>query len=96
MVVTGELMDHMPALVANGASEQMDPKPDEPRFVSPVLLRGKEVISDFQGASAIADKKQGEVEFYAPGEGLFHISLLPLEGAVEGHITMSRVSFDLR
>lgn len=65
------------------------------RNVSPVLLRGKEVVLDFQGASAITDKKQSEVEFYAPGEGLFHISLSPLEGAVEGRITMSRVSFDL-
>jgi hypothetical protein len=95
MVVTAELMDHMPALVANDPSEQVDPKPDELRFVSPVLLRGKEVVLDFQGASAITDKKQSEVEFYAPGEGLFHISLSPLEGAVEGRITMSRVSFDL-
>jgi hypothetical protein len=95
MVLTGELMDHMPALVANDPSEQMDPKPDELRFVSPVLLRGKEVVFDFQGASAITDKKQSEVELYAPGDGLFHISLLPLEGAVEGRITMSRVSFDL-
>jgi hypothetical protein len=95
MVVTGELMDHMPALIASDPSEQVDPKPDELRFVSPVLVRGKEVVFDFQAASAITDKKQSEIEFYAPGEGLFHISLSPLEGAVEGRITMSRVSFDL-
>ena len=95
MVVTGELMDHMPALIASDPSEQVDPKPDELRIVAPVLLRGKEVVFDFQGASAITDKKESEVEFYAPGEGLFHISLSPLQGAVEGRITMSRVSFDL-
>lgn len=95
LVVTGELRDHMPALVGNDPNEQVDPKPDELRFVSPVLLRGKAVVSDFQGASAIAHKRQSEIEFYAPGEGLFHISLSPLEGAVEGRITMSRVSFDL-
>lgn len=92
MVITGELMDHMPALIANDPSEQLDPKTDELRFVSPVLLRGKTVVFDFQGASAITDRKQGEIEFYAPGEGLFHISLSPLSGAAEGRITTSRVS----
>jgi len=95
MVVTGELVDHMPTLIANDPSEQMDPKPDELRFVSPVLLRGNEVVFDFEGASAITDKKLSEIEFYAPGEGLFRISLSPFEGAVEGRITMSRVSFEL-
>ena len=95
LMVTGELTDHMPALIASDPSEQVDPKPDELRFVAPVLLRGKEVVLDFQGGSAITDKKESEVEFYAPGEGLFHISLSPLEGAVKGHIEMSRISFDL-
>lgn len=95
MVVTGELMDHMPALVANDLGEQMDPKPDELRFVSPLLLRGNEVVSDLQGATAIATEKYEGIQFYSPREGLFHVSLSPLEGAVEGRITMSRVSFDL-
>jgi hypothetical protein len=95
MVVTGELMDHMPALVANDPGEQMDPKPDELRFVSPLLLRGNEVVSDLQGATAIATEKYEGIQFYSPREGLFHVSLSPLEGAVEGRITMSRVSFDL-
>lgn len=94
MVVTGELMDHMPAL-ALSPSEQMDPKPDELRFVSPVLLSGTEVVCDLQGATAIVTKKGHGIELYAPGEGLFHISLSPLQGAVEGRITVSRVSFQL-
>ena len=95
MLVTGELLDHMPALVGNDPGEQIDPEPDELRFVSPVLLRGKEVVFDFDGASAIAREKHGGIEFYAPREGLFHISLSPLEGAVEGRIAMSRISFEL-
>jgi hypothetical protein len=77
------------------ADQQLDPKPDELRFVSPVLLRGKKVVFDLAGASAIATEKRDGIELYAPGEGLFHISLLPLEGAVEGRIAMSRISFEL-
>jgi len=95
MVITGELMDHMPSLISNDPNEQVDPKADELRFVSPVLLRGKQVVFDFAGATAIASEKREVIEFYVPETGLFHISLSPLEGAVEGRITMSRISFEL-
>ena len=95
MVITGELMDHMPSLISNDPSEQVDPKPDELRFVSPVLLRDRQVVFDFAGATAIASEKREVIEFYVPEAGLFHIALSPLEGAVQGRITMSRISFEL-
>lgn len=94
MLVTGEIMDHIPAL-ALSPSEQKDPKPGELRFVSPVLLRGDEMVSDLPGTTVIVTEKHHGIDLYAPGEGLFHISLWPLQGAVEGRITLSRVSFQL-
>ena len=47
MVVTGELLDQMPPFVDNGF--QLDPKPDELRAIAAVLLRGREMVFDFEG-----------------------------------------------
>ncbi|MFZ0758704.1 MAG: hypothetical protein WAM69_02040, partial [Candidatus Sulfotelmatobacter sp.] len=94
MVVTGELLDHMPVFVDRD-DEQLTPKADELRVISPVLLRGKEVLGDFEGISAFSDEKNRGIEIYIPGDGRYELSLLPLEGAVEGHVNLSRVSFEL-
>jgi predicted anti-sigma-YlaC factor YlaD len=94
IVVTGELIDHMPSWGAD-PNQLMDPKAGEIRFVSPALVRGNEVIADLGGASASTGEKNFGIRVYVPGEGLFHISLSQLQGAVEGRITGSRVTFDM-
>ncbi len=48
MAVTGEWMDHMPSLIAD--NHDLDPRPEEFRMISPLLLRGKEVVGEFEGA----------------------------------------------
>lgn len=93
-VITGELTDHAPPL-GFGPDEQLDPKPGELRFASPVLLRDKEVVQDFQGGTAIASDPSEAIEFYAPGDGLYRIALSQMEGAVEGSVAPGRVSFGL-
>ena len=93
MMLTGELMDHIPPLVTSGNDVQMDPKPGELRVISPLLLRGKAVVYDFEGGNAI-EKDRG-VRMYIPGEGLWVLSLLPLEDAVEGRINLNRISFEM-
>ncbi|HTS11452.1 MAG TPA: hypothetical protein VMH00_04985 [Candidatus Limnocylindrales bacterium] len=95
MVVSGELMDHMPTWIASDPGEQMDPKAGELRVLSPVLLRGKEVVVDLGGSGALASGTNRVVEFYAPGDGIYFLSLSPIEGAVQGRIDMSRISFEL-
>ncbi len=95
MVLTGELMDHMPSLVTAENDVQMDPKPGELRVISPLLLRGNKVMYDFEGGTAIGTEKDRGVRMYIPSEGLWVVSLLPLKGAVEGRINLNRVSFEL-
>ena len=91
MVLTGELTDHVPPLVSEDKI-QMDPKPDELRMVSPLVLRGKELLQDFEGGTAT---NTPEVRMYIPGQGLWTLSLHPLEGAVEGRVNLNRVSVTL-
>jgi hypothetical protein len=90
MVLTGELTDHIPPL--SNSDAQMDPKPDELRMVSPLVLRGHEILQDFEGGSAT---NTPEVRMYIPGHGLWTLSLHPLEGAVEGRVNLNRVSVTL-
>jgi len=93
IILSGELLDHMPSIVSSG-DEQLDPKQDEFRVISPVLLRGKELVLEFEGFIFSDDKGNG-VFMYTPTEGRYVLSLSPLEGAVEGQIRQSRVHFEM-
>jgi hypothetical protein len=90
--VTGEWMDHMPPwlIIPN-----MDPKSDELRVFSPVLLRGTTVVLDLEGGNAFGEGKNHGVQFYDPGAGLYQFSLSPIPGAVEGKIVQNRISFEI-
>ena len=94
LVVTGEFMDYMPSIVTS-SDEQLNPKEDELRVVSPVLLEDKKVVFEFEGAYAAADKKKNQcvLMYVAPPGGRYVLSLLPMEGAVEGRIQQSRIYF---
>lgn len=95
IVITGELIDHMPSWGAD-PNQLMDPKQGEIRFDSPVLVRGKQVLADFAGSSTSTDGERNHgIEVYAPSEGLFHISLSPLQGGTEGRVEGSRISFEM-
>lgn len=93
LVLTGELTDHIPPLVSSGDME-MDPKPGELRIVSPLLLRGETVLHDFEGGTAI-EGEQEVVRMYVPEQGLWVLSLRPMQGAVQGRINLNRVLFQL-
>jgi hypothetical protein len=94
IMLTGKLTDHMP-LLGSAPDEPIDPKQGELRFVSPVLLRDKEVVQDLEGASAMVTEANAAIDFYAPREGLYRISRSPLAGSVEGDVGHGRVSFVL-
>lgn len=94
LVLTGELLDHMPPWIAVDPDVQMDPKAGEIRIVSPVLLKGKNVLVDLGGMSGSQIGNDRGIEFYAPQQGLYYFSLSPIQGAAEGHIQMSRVTFE--
>jgi len=92
--VTGEALDHMPAIVTseNGAEEPMDPKEGEFRVISPVLLKGSNRVVDLEGFTSITNGTE-VVIVYAPGEGRFLLSPSPVAGAVEGVVRENRITF---
>jgi hypothetical protein len=95
MIITGELLDHMPTSLSVGGDEQLDPNPGEVRFVAPVLVRSHEVVSDFDGMTVKSVEKDHGIVLHVPHDGRYLVSSSPLEGAVEGHIKDSRVTFEL-
>jgi hypothetical protein len=97
LTVTGEFMDHIPSIMLNDREiGDMDPGPGELRVISPVLLRDKQVVRDYAGlTSIIFEADHDVVYFYRQGEGLWVLSQSPLEGAVQGHVTLSRISFEM-
>jgi hypothetical protein len=95
MVVAGELMDHMLSMVTGDivGQNEVDLDPGEFRVVSPVLLRGKKEVLDFDGFNALHIQKGWAVAMYEPGEGCYVMSISPFPGAVKGRIKENRVSF---
>jgi hypothetical protein len=91
MILTGELLDHMPPFVAVSGA-QMDPKSGELQVISPLLLRDNKVLFDFEGSMS---KGMRGVQMYMPGKGLWVLSLTPLDGAVEAKVNLNRISFEL-
>jgi hypothetical protein len=95
MTITGELLDHMPTSLSVGGDEQLDPNPGEVRFVAPVFVRGHEVVCDFDGMTVKSVEKDHGIVLHVPHDGRYLVSLSPLEGAMEGQIKESRVTFEL-
>jgi len=94
MVVTGELLDHMPPSFAV-SGEQLDPNPGELRFAAPLLLRGNNVVQDFGFMTVSGTGKDGGIELCVPHGGRYEFSLSRLEGASEGKVNEGRISFEL-
>lgn len=89
--VTGELLDHMPAL---WPGEALDPAQDELRLVLPVLLCGRQAIIDVEG-SVTGTARDGAVWMYEPGVGRLIVSGQDFPGAVKGKVNESRIDFEI-
>jgi hypothetical protein len=92
--LTGAFIDHKPPLFF-APEDTVDPQAQEFRIVSPVLVRGKEVVFNFAGASSTGITPEANVVIYWPGEGRYLISAAPFKGAVEGRVNVSQVEFSL-
>ena len=92
MKVAGEWLDHMPAFIGS-RTHDLDPGPGELRMVTPLLLKHEQVAGDLKGAIANVDKPNMGVQIYMPGQGLFVLSLEPIDHAVPAKVELSRVSF---
>jgi hypothetical protein len=92
--MTGEFMDHKPpGFFAPQAT--VDPQAQEFRIASPVLIRGKQVVFNFAGASSTGVGPDARVAIYWPGEGRYLISAAPFKDAVEGRVDVSQITFSL-
>jgi hypothetical protein len=93
--LTAEYLDHVPTLLFQ-PSEALDPQKDEFRIVSPVLIRGKEVVFNLAGSdSTDSGDPDAALMIYFPGEGRYLISTVPFEGAVEGKVDVGQIRFRL-
>jgi hypothetical protein len=92
--LTGEFMDHKPPSFFE-PGDTVDPQADQFRVVAPVLLRGKEVIFNFAGASSTGIGPDAGVAIYWPTEGRYLISPAPFKDAVEGRVDVSQITFSL-
>lgn len=90
--ITGSWIDHIPAMIGEG--ENYDPKLNEVRILSPLLLRDKQVAGDMEGGSAISDQLGQYVAFYVPGDGRYEFSLSPLPDGVQAKVNSNRISFE--
>jgi hypothetical protein len=91
----GDFIDHKPPSFFS-LEDTVDPKADEFRIVSPLLIRGKEVVFNEVGASSTGDASSGTgVSIYWPGEGRFLFSAEPFKGAVEGSVFESQIKFSI-
>ena len=86
----GDFIDHKPPSFFS-PEDTVDPKADEFRIVSPVLIRGKEVVFNFAGASSTGSSN---VSIYWPGEGRFLFSSAPFKSAVKGSAFESQIKFN--
>lgn len=91
--VTGEWMDRMPSAISR--IQTLEPGTEELRMISPLLLRDKKVVSDFQGSHVMVDKADQGISIYIVGEGLFELSLLQRDGSIEGRVRLNRISFEI-
>lgn len=92
--LTAESLDYMPTFPMS-PGEALEPRPDELRMVSPLLLRGSEAVLDMAGNSTQGTAKNGAVWIYAPHVGRLIISTENFQGAVKGEVSQSRVDFEI-
>jgi hypothetical protein len=93
--LAGEYLDYMPSLPLR-PKETLDPKKNEFRIVSPVLVRGREVLFNLAGSNSTdSSDPEATLMIYYPGEGRYLISTVPFEDAVEGTVAPGQIKFSL-
>ena len=93
--VEGKYLDHVPALLYS-PEEALDPKPNEFRVVSPVLVRDNLVIANAEGSSSIdTGDPDATLMFYVPNEGRYLVSVRPFNGAEQGTVHLGQIKFSL-
>lgn len=91
----GKYLDHVPALLYS-PDEALDPKPNEFRVVSPVLVRDNEVIANVEGSTSIeTGDPDAALMFYVPKGGRYLVSIRPFDGAEEGTVHLGQIKFSL-
>jgi len=94
LTMTGEWTDHIPPPGALNSNSKLDPGPLELRINSPVLLRDKKVIADWEGAVSTADEANQGVVLAMKDVGRFTFALQPLQGGIKGRIEGNRILFE--
>lgn len=92
LTITGEWMDHMPALPSQN-NQSIDPAVDELRMVSPLLLRDNKVVGDLNGFTGTLTKPEQAAWLYFPNLGDFTISVTPMKASVPADVQLNRLSF---
>jgi len=92
--VSGEFLDHMPAIGTN-PRESLDPAQNEFRVLSPVLVRNNRVLFNLAGDSAVGTGYDPAVILYSTRLGRFIFSPASFQGAIEGKVQGSQISFTL-
>lgn len=93
--LSAEFLDHMPT-IRLGPDETLDPRKNEFRILSPVFVRGKEVLFNLGGSDSIDDRDPDEtLMIYLPGEGRYLVSTVPFDGSVEGSVAPGQIKFSL-
>jgi hypothetical protein len=94
--LTADYLDHMPSLRFR-PKEPLDPQKNEFRIVSPVLVRGKEVLFNLAGSdSTDSGDPEAALMIYYPGEGRYLISTVPFKEAVQGSVEPGQIKFNLQ
>jgi len=94
LTLHGEWTDHLPPPMSlNPNNSKLDPGPMELRIQSPVLLRDKKLVGDWEGGGASVDQADQGVDFAMKDVGRFIFALHPLQGGIKGRIQGSRITF---
>ena len=86
--------EHVPVM-ATIPQETLLPEPGEFRLCSPVLVRDNQVLVNIAGSMVAATETDPATALYSPGLGRFVFSTVPFQGAVEGKLQFSQISFTL-
>ena len=84
---------HLPVMAPN--LETLLPEPGEFRLSSPVLIRDNQVLVNMAGSMASSTEIDPATALYSPGLGRFVFSTVPFQGAVEGKLQLSQITFTL-
>ena len=84
---------HLPVMAPN--LETLLPEPGEFRLSSPVLMRDNQVLVNMAGSMASSTEIDPATALYSPGLGRFVFSTVPFQGAVEGKLQLSQITFTL-